>query len=526
MRESNERVYDVVVVGGGGSGLAAAIEAASSGASVVVLEKAAMLLGSTGRSVGSIAASRTPDQRRLGIVDSPEQHLKDYQALSGALAAREDTALVKVLIDNVGETLNWLRSLGVEFFGPVGESPHAVPRLHNVLPSSRSYIYHLERRARSLGVAIELGIAAVALRQTSGRVSGVEARTLGGGSIVFAARRGVVLAAGDFSASEELKRTWINERVAHFVPVNPCATGDAQTMAMSVGGEVLNAEVFDVPSMRLAPPASEGFFGVLQKLPPRRLLTRSIRWGLRHLPSWLVRSLMMGFVTTYLSPREALIDDGAVLVDTEGTLRSDSPDNINVVVATLGEAGGYIVGDRTLFEKFSDHPNYVATAPGVAFAYMPDFRRARKDVYAEAPSLDALAAKIGVPPGSLVAAVALGNNVREAAGGHGRLTAAPYFALGPVRAYLIQTNGGLRVSTELEVLDKESGEPISGLYAAGNAGQGGLALFGHGHHLGWAFTSGRIAGRNAAKASGEVGRPRGLTCTNPPTERDITCPSS
>ena len=39
---------------------------------------------------------------------------------------------------------------------------------------------------------------------------------------------------------------------------------------------------------------------------------------------------------------------------------------------------------------------------------------------------------------------------------------------------------------------------IPGLYAAGSTGQGGVLLEGHGHHLGWAFTSGRIAGRNAA----------------------------
>jgi predicted oxidoreductase len=41
------------------------------------------------------------------------------------------------------------------------------------------------------------------------------------------------------------------------------------------------------------------------------------------------------------------------------------------------------------------------------------------------------------------------------------------------------------------------GAAIPGLFAAGNAGQGGLALFGHGHHLGWAFTSGRMAARFA-----------------------------
>ena len=36
------------------------------------------------------------------------------------------------------------------------------------------------------------------------------------------------------------------------------------------------------------------------------------------------------------------------------------------------------------------------------------------------------------------------------------------------------------------------------LFAAGAAGQGGVILAGHGHHLGWAFTSGRRAGRFAA----------------------------
>jgi succinate dehydrogenase/fumarate reductase flavoprotein subunit len=41
---------------------------------------------------------------------------------------------------------------------------------------------------------------------------------------------------------------------------------------------------------------------------------------------------------------------------------------------------------------------------------------------------------------------------------------------------------------------------IPGLFAAGSAGQGGLLLEGHGHHLGWAFTSGRLAGRHAAFA--------------------------
>jgi succinate dehydrogenase/fumarate reductase flavoprotein subunit len=74
---------------------------------------------------------------------------------------------------------------------------------------------------------------------------------------------------------------------------------------------------------------------------------------------------------------------------------------------------------------------------------------------------------------------------------------APFVALGPVKSYVVFTDGGLNVNTDLKVLHR-NGEIISGLFAAGSTGQGGLLLEGHGHHLGWAFISGRIAGRNAA----------------------------
>ena len=77
------------------------------------------------------------------------------------------------------------------------------------------------------------------------------------------------------------------------------------------------------------------------------------------------------------------------------------------------------------------------------------------------------------------------------------LTRKPYYALGPVKSYVVFTDGGLNVSERLEVL-RADGSTIPGLYAAGSTGQGGLLLEGHGHHLGWAFISGRLAGRHAA----------------------------
>lgn len=486
--------FDVVVVGGGGSGLAAAITAAENGARVAMLEKATSLRGSTGRSIGSIAAAGTSEQHALGVADTPQEHAEDYLKIAGSYADREDRELVRLLTENVTETYSWLKGLGMVFFGPVPDPGHRHPRLHNILPTSESYIHHLAKRANAVGVAIALNTGAESLVQDPrGRVVGVRTLDGDGRQRTFSARNAVVLASGDFSNSPALKKEFISDEVADYVAVNPFAQGDAQRMARALGAQVVGGEVFDVPSLRFMPPPSEGLYGLLQKLPPGKMLTTPIRWGLAHLPQPVIRSLVMGFVTTYLSPDVSMFANGAILVDAAGQLCSDSSEPIPIVTARLGERGGYLVGDRDVYDRYSREPHYVATAPGLAYAYMPDFKRSRRDIYHEAGTVAELAALIGVPAHALQESVDRACAGPKTAAPH----RAPFFAMGPVRSLLVQTNGGLRVSPSLEVLD-EDGQPIPGLYAAGNAGQGGILLMGYGHHLGWAFTSGRIAGRNAA----------------------------
>jgi fumarate reductase flavoprotein subunit len=75
----------------------------------------------------------------------------------------------------------------------------------------------------------------------------------------------------------------------------------------------------------------------------------------------------------------------------------------------------------------------------------------------------------------------------------------PFIALGPVRGYVSITEGGLAVTDDLHVLGSDD-KPIPGLFAAGSAGQGGVLLDGHGHHLAWAFVSGRHAARTAMQS--------------------------
>ena len=110
----------MVVIGGGGSGMAAAISAAENGARVVLLEKNPHLGGTTRLSVGSITATGTRFQKAKGIVDTPDEHFNDMSLfLSPELAAKENLELRRVLVDHVPETLEWLISIGLCFYGPM-----------------------------------------------------------------------------------------------------------------------------------------------------------------------------------------------------------------------------------------------------------------------------------------------------------------------------------------------------------------------------------------------------------------------
>jgi len=485
---------DVIVVGAGGAGLAAASEAARLGRSVILLEKNPAPGGSTSWSVGSVTATNTPHQKRAGIKDTPQEHFEDLALHAGALAPRDNLALRRILVDNTNEMLDWLMSLGVVFVGPMPEPPHRYPRMHNVLPNSRSFAYHLTRHCRRLGVDIRVNTRSERLLAVNGRVAGVGATLPDGSRHHFLARGGLVLASGDYSNGRDIKARFATADVVEVEGVNATATGDGHRMALEVGAVVVNGDIVRGPIMRFIPPARPHF---LQRLPPARPLARFMAWSIEHLPQGILRPFVMSFLTTALGPSPDLFQQGAVLVNKPGRRFTDELRQPNADVARQPERMAWIVFDRKVARAFSAWPHYVSTAPGVAYAYLADYRRNRADIYHQADTLEGLAASMGVPGPALARTLreynAAGREMRPA------LDTAPYYALGPVRSYVVFTDGGLKVSERLEVL-REDGSVIPGLYAAGSAGQGGLLLEGHGHHLGWAFISGRIAGRNAAFA--------------------------
>ncbi len=96
---------DVLVIGGGGAGSSAAIEANEAGASVMIVTKLRIGDANTMMAEGGIQAADKPN-------DSPAIHYIDAFG-GGHFAAKPE--LVKKLVCDAPEAIQWLSDLGVEF---------------------------------------------------------------------------------------------------------------------------------------------------------------------------------------------------------------------------------------------------------------------------------------------------------------------------------------------------------------------------------------------------------------------------
>lgn len=96
---------DVLVVGSGGAGMSAAISAREEGAEVIIITKSALGASNTGRAQGGIQAA-------VGADDTTEHHFEDT-FLAGHEHARPE--LVRQLVDQGPQAIEWLSGLGVQF---------------------------------------------------------------------------------------------------------------------------------------------------------------------------------------------------------------------------------------------------------------------------------------------------------------------------------------------------------------------------------------------------------------------------
>ncbi len=120
-----------------------------------------------------------------------------------------------------------------------------------------------------------------------------------------------------------------------------------------------------------------------------------------HLPEAVLRPFAMSFLTTALGPSPELFKNGAILVNRNGERFADELAGPARAVPRQPEKQTFIVFDRKLAQRFTAWPYYVSTAPGIAYAYLDDYRRNRADIYHESATLEGLARSMGVPPDAL-----------------------------------------------------------------------------------------------------------------------------
>ncbi|GGG72891.1 FAD-binding dehydrogenase [Paenibacillus radicis (ex Gao et al. 2016)] len=156
--------YDAIVVGAGLSGLVAAAEIADSGKRVALLdqEPEASLGGQAWWSFGGLFLVDSPEQRRLGIKDSKELAWQDWMGSAGFDRADEDhwgRQWAEAYLDfAAGEKRSWLHGMGVRFFPVVGWAErggylaeghgNSVPRFHIVWGTGPAIVAPFERRVR------------------------------------------------------------------------------------------------------------------------------------------------------------------------------------------------------------------------------------------------------------------------------------------------------------------------------------------------------------------------------------------
>jgi succinate dehydrogenase/fumarate reductase flavoprotein subunit len=360
-----------------------------------------------------------------------------------------------------------------------------------------------QAKALSLGVRILTGHKAKRLIQApDSTVVGVEAEGPEGTAVRLEAKRAVILAAGDYSNGTAVKNEFLPNDIAAIDGINPNSTGDGHMLAREVGAALVNMELVYGPELRFVSSPKPPF---AQLLPANPQLARIMGPLIRFVPRPILHRMLKRLLVTWQHPETSLLKDGAVLINRDGQRFCDETATPELAVARQPDKSAWILLDATLAQRYSAWPHFISTAPDIAYAYVADYRRLRPDIYFEAPSLVDLAGKMGWNAACLGDSVAAYN--RAADGGpqdaFGRehfgspLAEPPFIVLGPLKSWIVTTEGGVRINEAMEALDS-FGAPVPGLYAAGSNGMGGIVIWGHGLHIAWALTSGRIAGLNAA----------------------------
>lgn len=215
---------DVVVIGGGLAGIAASIELLDRGMNVLILDRdVEEEFGGLARwSFGGICMIGTPEQRRMGIKDNPDLALKDWHSFA---QFEEDAYWPKkwaqYYTDNTIELIyEWLKRRDVTFLSMVNWPErglfvpgNSVPRWHIAWGTGHGLIEaltkHIDMHPNREKLMLKFGHRVVGLESTDGRISGCRGVTEGSGKEFLVQSDAVIVAAGGICGDLDMvKKNW------------------------------------------------------------------------------------------------------------------------------------------------------------------------------------------------------------------------------------------------------------------------------------------------------------------------------
>ena len=545
---------DAVIVGAGFAGLAAAAELGDAGKRVVILEQEGenSLGGQAFWSLGGLFFVDSPEQRRMRIHDSRDLALQDWLG-SAQFDRAEDRwprKVAEAFIDfAAGEMRPWLYQQGMRWFPVVGWAErggglahghgNSVPRFHVTWGTGPGVLAPFLRRvgehvARGTTV-LKFRHRASRLAKSNGAVTGVAGEILEPSTVQRGERSGrlavgefevganaVIVTSGGIGGDHELvRRNWPTERLGPapktmVAGVPHHVDGRMVAITQAAGGAVINADrmwhytegvrnfapIWPDHGIRILPGPSSLWFDALGNRMPAPCLPGFDTLGtLKHILatghdySWFVLTKKIIEKEFALSGSEQNPDltSGSWLA----VLKSRRARGAPPPVEAFKEKGQDFLVRDTLHELV-DGMNALTGEGLIDHDRLLAQIEARDRELANPFSKDAQIAAIRG------ARAYLGDRLIRTAKPHRILdrAAGPLIA---VRLHVLtrKTLGGLHTNLDAQVLD-EAGEPIPGLYAAGEvAGFGGGGYHGYnaleGTFLGGCIFSGRSAGRHVAR---------------------------
>ncbi|MGL4337387.1 MAG: FAD-dependent oxidoreductase [Turicibacter sp.] len=506
--EVEEVSTDIVVIGAGASGTAAAISAVENGSQVLLLEKTATPMGA-GTVAGGLFAADSQEQKDNNATVSKEWLYDQYFETSGGFM---NSLLVRKIIDESGATVDWLEENGCELnlsdAGTGGAYEHiGMPAtLHGYNEGGTVAINKLIQSFESKGGEVRFSTPATELiKDANGDIIGVMAKKPDGSSLKVNAKA-VVIATGGFGGNDEMLEQYLGKSYTKGEIAQN--TGDGIKMAWDAGADEYGVGVAQYFWEKISDEEMGAIIDVLgedwfmltnfTKFPNLRVNTL----GQRYTDETKVTLYSMHGAALSLQPEqtEYVIIDSAILnqikehgtaiIEEQFAKWKDNPQfymefNEPNDTALFSEEENTPVDYATIFDALLD--------TGVVF---------------KSDSLEGLAKELNVDEQTFMTSVNQYNEAIETGEDElffsdtSRLISVeegPYYAIKFV-ARNLGTLGGIRINENIEVVD-ELGTPINGLYAAG-ADAGGMYGKAYvdfeGGTLGFAYTSGRLAGMNAA----------------------------